>query len=499
MPETKGANRYRFDDLKLDAGQRRVTRGKDPLPISTLTFDFLLALVESWPNVVSYEELLESVWSGRCVSHETVSQRVLMLRKAIGDDAEHPRYIEVIRGHGCRLIPAVEPLQSRWTFQWNRTRYALASGLAGLVVASGYWTYSVSSLAPPLPTADERLEALPPENSEVRALYSRALDFWRDSGTRSLRITNVDPAIHTYLDRVIELEPEFSMAYGLKARAYADSLITPFPIGEDLAALREEQERLAWSYAEEALSLSPETSVAHLAIAKIHQHNYRREDARAAYRRALDADAEHIGILHAAALFHAYAGENAEAINLARGAVAADHNHPISLYQLGVVHAFSGNIDLAVDALKGAVELDPAYAAPRVWLGHMELIRGNRDAAETAFQMARPIILQRHPPRLMYLAQGFAKLGMNDDAEGLIDRFMESSADWHFGPVHWAIAHLVLGDKETALDSLRAASETRGPDHGFILEMIVKANVFRDETLDEPEFVDIRSNLGFQD
>ncbi len=88
---------------------------------------------------------------------------------------------------------------------------------------------------------------------------------------------------------------------------------------------------------------------------------------------------------------------------------------------------------------------------------------------------------------------------MNDEAIELIDRFTESSADWYFGPVHWAIAHLVLGDKETALDSLRAASETRGPDHGFILEMIVKANVFRDETLDEPEFVDIRRSLGFQD
>jgi DNA-binding winged helix-turn-helix (wHTH) protein len=35
-------------------------------------------------------------------------KRVGLLREAIGDDAEHPRYVSVVRGRGYRLIPPVE-------------------------------------------------------------------------------------------------------------------------------------------------------------------------------------------------------------------------------------------------------------------------------------------------------------------------------------------------------------------------------------------------------
>lgn len=100
---------YRFEDLTLDVGRRRVRRGSDSLPLSDLTFELLRVLVEAAPNVVSHDELAEKAWGPRrVVTPENLSQRVMVLRNALGDSADQPRYIEGVRGRGYRLIPEVQ-------------------------------------------------------------------------------------------------------------------------------------------------------------------------------------------------------------------------------------------------------------------------------------------------------------------------------------------------------------------------------------------------------
>lgn len=106
--------RYRFGDLVLDVGQLRVCRGGKPLALPRLSFELLRVLVEAAPNVVSHEEIARSVWgTGRVVTPENLTQRLLMVRQSIGDEAGDPRYIESVRGQGYRLIPGVVPLTDR--------------------------------------------------------------------------------------------------------------------------------------------------------------------------------------------------------------------------------------------------------------------------------------------------------------------------------------------------------------------------------------------------
>ena len=105
MPNNK--ERFQFDDLSVDTGKRRVLRNNTTLEISGLTYDLLLAIVQAAPNIISSDELVDKVWSGRPTSPETITQRAMMLRQALGDSAESPRYIEVVRGQGFRLIPEI--------------------------------------------------------------------------------------------------------------------------------------------------------------------------------------------------------------------------------------------------------------------------------------------------------------------------------------------------------------------------------------------------------
>lgn len=98
---------FEFADLTLDARQRTVFRDGLRIPLPKLTYELLFALVDAAPALLSHDDLAERVWRGRLVTPETLNQRVLLLRRALGDDAGSPRYLRVVRGQGYQLIPPV--------------------------------------------------------------------------------------------------------------------------------------------------------------------------------------------------------------------------------------------------------------------------------------------------------------------------------------------------------------------------------------------------------
>ncbi len=99
---------FKFADLELDSGRRQLSRQHAPVKLSKLSFRLLEVLLEAAPNLVSHEDLVEKVWGPhRVVSPNSLSQRIAILRRNLGDNANTPAYIEGVRGEGYRLIPAV--------------------------------------------------------------------------------------------------------------------------------------------------------------------------------------------------------------------------------------------------------------------------------------------------------------------------------------------------------------------------------------------------------
>ncbi len=94
-------------DLHVDVGQQRVTRAGIAIPLPNLSFQLLLALIRVAPNILSNDLLMARVWPGMIVSPETVAKRVNLLREALGDNAQEPRYIAGVRSRGYRLIATV--------------------------------------------------------------------------------------------------------------------------------------------------------------------------------------------------------------------------------------------------------------------------------------------------------------------------------------------------------------------------------------------------------
>ncbi len=94
-------------DLHVEVGQQRVTRAGIEVNLPNLSFELLLALIRVAPNFLSNDLLMARVWPGQIVTPETVAKRVNLLRVALGDNAQEPRYIAGVRGRGYRLVAAV--------------------------------------------------------------------------------------------------------------------------------------------------------------------------------------------------------------------------------------------------------------------------------------------------------------------------------------------------------------------------------------------------------
>jgi TolB-like protein/DNA-binding winged helix-turn-helix (wHTH) protein len=111
VPAAEAPTRYRVDDLQVDVERRRVARGDTELPVAGISFDLFLVLLRAAPTLVSIDELMRCVWPDVVVGPETVSQRVKILRQALNDDAEKPRYVAGVRGRGYCLIAQVTAMQ----------------------------------------------------------------------------------------------------------------------------------------------------------------------------------------------------------------------------------------------------------------------------------------------------------------------------------------------------------------------------------------------------
>lgn len=102
------SGRYHFAEFELDAADRRLTRDGEPVELSSRYLDALVLLVADAGKLVSKDRFMDEVWKGVPVTDEALTQCVRSLRRALGDEAGRPRFIETEPKHGYRFIAAVE-------------------------------------------------------------------------------------------------------------------------------------------------------------------------------------------------------------------------------------------------------------------------------------------------------------------------------------------------------------------------------------------------------
>ncbi len=104
-----------FGPYRIDLGTAQVWRGKQEVKLTPKALALLRALVTRSGQVVTKGELLQVGWPQTVVSEDALTSCVQELRRALRDDARHPRYIETVHRRGFRFIGQLRDLQGRTT------------------------------------------------------------------------------------------------------------------------------------------------------------------------------------------------------------------------------------------------------------------------------------------------------------------------------------------------------------------------------------------------
>jgi TolB-like protein/DNA-binding winged helix-turn-helix (wHTH) protein/Flp pilus assembly protein TadD len=109
--EGAGGNLYEFDDFRLDARNRILLLGQDPVPLTAKALDTLLVLVKSEGRLVTKDDLMKAVWPDSVVEESNLTQTIFMLRKALGQTRDQG-YIVTVPGRGYRFVADVKKVLS---------------------------------------------------------------------------------------------------------------------------------------------------------------------------------------------------------------------------------------------------------------------------------------------------------------------------------------------------------------------------------------------------
>ena len=103
------AGEYAFGTFRLDVAARALWRnGFDAVPLPSRAFDSLVYLVEHRDRLVSKNELIDAVWSDVVVTDDSLIHAISVMRRALGDDPNEPRYVQTVPRRGYRFVAPVE-------------------------------------------------------------------------------------------------------------------------------------------------------------------------------------------------------------------------------------------------------------------------------------------------------------------------------------------------------------------------------------------------------
>ena len=98
---------YEFGLFRVKSDERVLLRGQDLVSLTPKAFDILLTLLENDGRIVPKDDLMKKVWPNTFVEEGNLTQNVSLLRKALGESANGPQFIETVPRRGYRFVAPV--------------------------------------------------------------------------------------------------------------------------------------------------------------------------------------------------------------------------------------------------------------------------------------------------------------------------------------------------------------------------------------------------------
>src|SRR4029453_17439035 len=100
-------SQFCFDGYRLDLPNEQLWCGPQPLPLTAKALRVLDVLVAHAGHLVTKDALFQAVWPEAAVSDGVLSNGIGELRKALGETAQAPRFIQTVYRRGYRFLAPV--------------------------------------------------------------------------------------------------------------------------------------------------------------------------------------------------------------------------------------------------------------------------------------------------------------------------------------------------------------------------------------------------------
>jgi eukaryotic-like serine/threonine-protein kinase len=99
---------FRFATFEVREREFSLIKSGEVLAVEPRAFRVLLFLLHNPGKLVTKDGLLNAVWGDAAVTENSLTRCILKLRRALGDNAREPRYIETVSTVGYRFVCPVE-------------------------------------------------------------------------------------------------------------------------------------------------------------------------------------------------------------------------------------------------------------------------------------------------------------------------------------------------------------------------------------------------------
>ena len=103
---------YLFGAFRLDPDECRLQKDGLVVPLTPKTLAMLLMLVRNHGSLVEKGELLQELWPDTFVEESNLTFNISVLRKALGETAHTPSYIETVPKRGYRFVAHVREVRT---------------------------------------------------------------------------------------------------------------------------------------------------------------------------------------------------------------------------------------------------------------------------------------------------------------------------------------------------------------------------------------------------
>jgi serine/threonine-protein kinase len=434
-----GAAEFQFGAFRLDRRRRHLRQGDRHIKLKPKEWDLLCCLVDHRDRVLSKDELLDRLWPRQTVTEANLSQTVYALRKALGESARQPHWIETVPRLGYRFV-APDELDE--------------------------------------PAGENRTSSDADVSREARAAYERGRYCWRRFTESSLR------QAMAFFDEALAVAPRFAEAHAWRSATWS-------ALGNIGALTPRDSAEHARRAADRAITIDDTLATGYEMRGVVELYfDWNFEAARRSFDRAIERNAQSANAYHLRANALAFSADFESAHVDIERALSLDPTSLITRTDAALFHYLEGDFDAARRGLESVLEQDPGFPHARLKLA---LVLAAVNRAGDGVRQCELAAEDMHVAPLGVHACMLGLAGRPDEARALLDQLKPEVVLRSADPYELALAHLGLGDLERALEGLEKAVEFRSRN----LVTLCSDPVWN-PVRDRQRFVDLVDTIGYQ-